>query len=117
MIDEKAQDLGRLLGQSDEYKALLRASQRLKEDAETQQLLEEVERLAQTIEGAAQQGKEPAREHVERYDEILKSVQRSPVYQQMVSAQANFEKLMAKVNAQIYEGMQKGAASPIITLG
>ena len=54
MIDEKAQDLGRLLGQSEEYKALLRASQRLKEDAETQKLLEEVERLAEAIEGAAQ---------------------------------------------------------------
>jgi len=117
VIDEKAQDLGRLLGQSEEYKALLRASQRLKEDVETQKLLEEVERLAEAIEGAAQQGKEPARESVERYDEILKTVQRSPVYQQMVAAQANFEKLMAKVNATIYEGMQKGAASPIITLG
>jgi release factor glutamine methyltransferase len=117
VIDEKAQELGRLLGQSEEYKALLRASQRLKEDVETQKLLEEVERLAEAIEGAAQQGKEPARESVERYDEILKTVQRSPVYQQMVAAQANFEKLMAKVNATIYEGMQKGAASPIITLG
>ena len=53
MIDEKAQELGRLLGQSEEYKALLRASQRLKEDVETQKLLEEVERLAETIEGAA----------------------------------------------------------------
>jgi len=34
----------------------------------------------------------------------------------VVDAQANFEKLMAKVNARIYEGIKKGAASPIITL-
>ena len=27
------------------------------------------------------------------------------------------QKLMAKVNARIYEGMKQGAASPIITLG
>jgi hypothetical protein len=33
-----------------------------------------------------------------------------------VAAQANFEKLMARVNERIYEGIQKGAASPIITL-
>jgi len=39
------------------------------------------------------------------------------VYQQMVAAQANFEKLMAKINARIYDGMKKGSASPIITLG
>ena len=35
----------------------------------------------------------------------------------VVAAQANFEKLMAKINARIYEGIKKGAASPIITLG
>ena len=35
----------------------------------------------------------------------------------MVAAQANFEKLMAKVNERIFDGMKKGAASPIITLG
>jgi hypothetical protein len=35
----------------------------------------------------------------------------------MVAAQSNFEKVMAKINQRIYEGMKKGAASPIITLG
>ena len=35
----------------------------------------------------------------------------------MVAAQANFEKLMAKVNERIYDGIKKGSASPIITLG
>lgn len=117
MIDEKAQELGRLLGQSDEYKALRRASDRLKGDAECQQLLAQVERLAEEIERAAQLEQEPAKEQVEQYDRALKSVQASPVYQQMVSAQANFEKLMAKVNERIFEGMKQGAASPIITLG
>lgn len=117
MIDEKAQELGRLLGQSDEYKGLRRASERLRGDAECQQLLAQVEGLAEQIERAAQQGLEPSKEQAEQYDRTLKSVQASPVYQQMVAAQANFEKLMAKVNERIFEGMKKGAASPIITLG
>lgn len=117
MIDEKAQELGRLLGQSEEYKALRRASDRLREDAEVQRQLADVERLAQTIEQAAQGGHEPPREQVEQYDTALQTVQRSPVYQQVVAAQANFEKLMAKVNERIFDGMKKGAASPIITLG
>jgi cell fate (sporulation/competence/biofilm development) regulator YlbF (YheA/YmcA/DUF963 family) len=117
VIDQKAQELGRLLGQSDEYKALVRASDRLREDAACRQLLAEVERIAQDLERAAQQGQEPAKEQVERYDRALQSVQANPVYQQVVAAQANFEKLMAKVNARIYEGMKQGAASPIITLG
>ena len=80
-------------------------------------LLAEVERIAQDIERATQEGREPAKEQVEQYDRALQSVQANPVYQQVVAAQANFEKLMAKVNARIYEGMKQGAASPIITLG
>ena len=54
---------------------------------------------------------------MEQYDTALQSVQINPMYQQMVVAQTNFEKLMAKINARIYEGIKKGAASPIITLG
>ena len=117
MIDQKAGELGRLLGQSEEYKTLVRASDRMKEDATCRQLLADVERIAGDIERAAQEGREPAKDQVEQYDRALQSVQGNPVYQQVVAAQANFEKLMAKVNARIYEGMKQGAASPIITLG
>lgn len=117
MIEEKAIELGRLLGQTDEYKALKRAGERLKEDTDTQRQLAEVERLAVDLDRAGREGREPASAEVERYDRGLQSVQASPVYQQVVAAQANFEKLMARVNARIYEGIQKGAASPIITLG
>ena len=116
MIDEKAQDLGRLIGQTEEYKSLKRASERLKEDAECQRLLGDMERLANEIEAVARTGKEPTVEQTDKYDTAVQSIQVSPVYQQMAAAQANFEKLMAKVNARIYEGIQKGAASPIITL-
>ena len=116
MIDEKAQELGRLLGQSDEYKVLLRATDRMKEDVELQKHLGEVERLATQLEGAAQAGQEPPKEQIEQYERALQTVQASPVYQQVVAAQANFEKFMSKVNARIYEGLKKGAASPIITL-
>ena len=116
MIDDKAQELGRLLGQSDEYRVLLRATDRMKEDAELQKHLAEVEQLAQQLERGAQAGQEPPKEQIEKYDRALQTVQGNPVYQQVVAAQANFEKFMAKVNSRIYEGLKKGAASPIITL-
>jgi cell fate (sporulation/competence/biofilm development) regulator YlbF (YheA/YmcA/DUF963 family) len=117
VIDEKAQELGRLVGQSDEYRVLLRATDRMKDDVELQKHLAAVEQLAQQLERAAQTGQEPAKEEIEQYDRALQTVQGNPVYQQVVAAQANFEKFMAKVNARIYEGLKKGAASPIITLG
>ena len=117
MLEEKAEELGRVLGQTDEYKALRRATEALREDQAVQKVLADAERLAQDIERVAQQGNEPTKEQVEKYDQALQSVQGNPVYQQMVAAQANFEKLMARINARIYEGIKKGAASPIITLG
>ncbi|PYP17209.1 MAG: hypothetical protein DMD54_08260 [Gemmatimonadetes bacterium] len=117
VLEEKAEDLGRVLGQTEEYKALRRATEALRDDQAVQKVLADAERLAQEIERVAQQGKEPTKEQVEQYDTALQSVQGNPVYQQMVAAQANFEKLMARINARIYEGIKKGAASPIITLG
>jgi len=117
VLEEKAEDLGRVLGQTEEYKALRRATEALREDQAVQKVLAEAEQLAQEIERVAQQGNEPTKEQVEQYDRALQSVQANSVYQQMVAAQANFEKLMARINARIYEGIKKGAASPIITLG
>lgn len=116
MIDDKAIELGRLLGQTEEYKALKRAGDRLREDAEAQRQLAEVERLAMELERAARAGRQPAREEIEIYERAAASIQGHPVYQGVVAAQANFEKLMTRVNERIYEGIQKGAASPIITL-
>lgn len=117
MLEERAEDLGRVLGQTEEYKALRRATEALRDDQAVQKVLADAERLAQEIERVAQQGTEPTKEQVEQYDTALQRVQGNPVYQQMVVAQANFEKLMARINARIYEGIKKGAASPIITLG
>jgi cell fate (sporulation/competence/biofilm development) regulator YlbF (YheA/YmcA/DUF963 family) len=115
-MDEKALELGRLLGQSEEYRALVRATDRMKEDPDVQRMLADVERLAQEIERSAQAGREPSKEQVDQYDRALQAAQSNPVYQQVIAAQANFEKLMARVNARIYEGLKKGAASSIITL-
>ena len=40
MISDKAQELGRLIGQSSEYQALRRSEQDLRGDVDTQQKLE-----------------------------------------------------------------------------
>jgi hypothetical protein len=48
---------------------------------------------------------------------MLSQVQVNPTYQRLVVAQENFDKVMGKVNDWILQGIEKGAASPIITLG
>ncbi len=116
MIAEKAQELGRLLGQSDEYKALQRARQRLEETPELNEQLTRLQRLVESFERGAQQGTEPSEADAQEYERMIGQIQGDPQYQGLVAAQANFDKMMMRVNQQIMEGLKKGASSPIITL-
>ena len=62
-------------------------------------------------------GQMPDQATAEAYETAVRELEMSPIGQAYVVARSNFEKLMAKVNQQISEGMEKGAASSIITLG
>jgi hypothetical protein len=53
----------------------------------------------------------------QQLDGLLEKVQVNATYQRAIAAQDNFDKLMLRVNEWISEGIRKGAASPIITLG
>lgn len=117
MITQKAEELGRLIGQTDEYKALRRAQERLQEAKPLTEQLRRLQQLADALDRVMERGEAPAEEQRAEYEWVLSQIQGDPVYQAMVSAQANFDKLMLRVNENILDGMRKGAASPIITLG
>lgn len=117
MLQDKANDLGRMIGQSDEYKALKRTSDALGEDREAVTLLRELEGLRRQAGEMIERGEQPSAEMEQRLDELLGKVQVNPTYQRAVAAQDNFDKLMMRVNEWISEGIRKGATSGIITLG
>ncbi len=117
MIAQKAEDLGRQIGQTEEYKALKRAQDRLQGAKELATQLHRLQELAETLERALEQSETPSEMDRTAYEQVLAQVQGDPVYQGMVVAQANFDKLMVRVNEHILDGIRKGAASPIITLG
>jgi cell fate (sporulation/competence/biofilm development) regulator YlbF (YheA/YmcA/DUF963 family) len=117
VIPDKARELGRLIGQSDEYGALKRAQDGVSEAKELREKLDKLRQLADALERSAAEGNQPGEKEVAAYDELLTSIQGDPRYQSVVAAQTNFDKLMIKVNDQIMDGIRKGAASPIITLG
>ncbi len=116
MIQEKANELGRQIGQSEEYKAVKRSSDALNEDRTAVAALREMEQLRVDAQRLLERGENPTDEMERRLDELLSQVQTNGTYQRYVSAQDNFDKLMARVNEWISEGIRKGAASPIITL-
>ena len=117
MIWDKAQELGRQIGQSAEYQALRRAEASLREDKETVAKLDQIQTLARQVDHLVTAGQMPDQATAEAYESAVRDLEMSPVGQAYVVARANFEKLMTRVNQQISEGMEKGATSSIITLG
>lgn len=116
MIDEKAQDLGRLIGQSPEYQALRRAEQALRDDTDAQQKLETISRLTREFDTMMAQGQQPGEEQAKEYETTLREFEVSPAGQGYLVARSNVDKLMQRVNQAIAEGMERGATSGIITL-
>jgi cell fate (sporulation/competence/biofilm development) regulator YlbF (YheA/YmcA/DUF963 family) len=117
VIWDKAQELGRQIGQSTEYMALRRAEATLREDKDTVAKLDQIQTLARQVDQMVATGQMPAQATAESYEAAVRDLENSPVGQAYVVARSNFEKLMAKVNQQISEGMEKGSTSSIITLG
>jgi cell fate (sporulation/competence/biofilm development) regulator YlbF (YheA/YmcA/DUF963 family) len=117
MIEDKAKELGRLIGQSTEYKEVKRASDALNEDQDTVALLQKMEELRMTAQRMLQRGERPTEDMEQQLDGLLGQIQVRSSYQRLLTALENFDKTMARVNDWILEGIEKGAASPIITLG
>jgi cell fate (sporulation/competence/biofilm development) regulator YlbF (YheA/YmcA/DUF963 family) len=117
VIWDKAQELGRQIGQSTEYQTLRRAEAALREDKDTVAKLDQIQTLARQVDQMVATGQMPDQATAESYETAVRDLEMSPVGQAYVVARSNFEKLMSKVNQQISEGMEKGATSSIITLG
>ena len=117
MVEERAKDLGRLIGQSKEYQELKRANEALGQDAEAVKLLKSMEQLRHDAQRMIERGERPTPDMEKQLDELLGKVQVQTAYQRLIAAQENFDKLMSRVNEWILEGIEKGAASPIIMLG
>ena len=117
MIWEKAEELGRLIGQTQEYKALRRAEGALRDDQDAQAKVELIQKLARQMDELVSQGQMQDQATAETYETAVRELEVSPTGQAYAVARANFEKVMIRVNQLIAQGMEKGATSSIITLG
>jgi cell fate (sporulation/competence/biofilm development) regulator YlbF (YheA/YmcA/DUF963 family) len=117
MLEEKAKDLGRLIGQSPEYQSVKATSEALNADRDAVAVLRRMEELRLEAQRMIARGEKPAPEMEKELDELLSRVQSNITYQRAVAAQENFDKVMLRVNDWILDGMKRGAESRIITLG
>jgi cell fate (sporulation/competence/biofilm development) regulator YlbF (YheA/YmcA/DUF963 family) len=113
-IWERAREVGRLLAQTEEYKALRRANERVGEDRAAVTALNRLSELEETIGRALQRGDEPGDEEREEYERVALELQALPAYQGIVAAQSNFEKLMMRVNEEVGKGIEAGEQSRLI---
>jgi cell fate (sporulation/competence/biofilm development) regulator YlbF (YheA/YmcA/DUF963 family) len=116
-ISERAEELGRLVGQSEEYLAWRRSEERLTANDELRKSLDRLAQLQVAVAEKAERGEAPTAEQQSELDTLWSTVQVSPLYQGYISARTNFDKMMLRVNETILDGMKKGSASRIITLG
>ncbi|MBK7906255.1 MAG: YlbF family regulator [Gemmatimonadetes bacterium] len=117
MLNDKAVELGRLIGQSAEYQAVKRANEALNGDRDVVAALQRMETLRHEAQAMIEQGQQPTPEMEQELDQLLTKVQGSTIYQRVIASNENFDKVMMQVNQWILEGIKKGATSSIITLG
>ena len=113
-IYEMARDLGTWMARTDEYQALRRAISAADEDRELGELSRKLEALEEQVHVAHEQGKNPDPALQDEYEQVVMKLQSSPVYQRLVSAQSNFDRIVQRVNQTIAKGLEEGATSRII---
>jgi cell fate (sporulation/competence/biofilm development) regulator YlbF (YheA/YmcA/DUF963 family) len=113
-IDDKARDLGNALARTDEYQALRRAMDSADEDRELVELRNRIQGLEEKLEASMRSGQEPDDELKQAYQGAAEELQTMAGFQRLVAAQANFEKVMYKVNETVAKGIEEGAKSRII---
>jgi len=86
MVEDKAKELGRLIGQSSEYQGLKRASEALNDDKESVTLLQEMEKLRGEAQQLIQRGESPTPDMEQKLDALLEKIQTQAAYQRAVSA-------------------------------
>ncbi len=113
-IDEMARDLGLALGRTPQYQDLRSAARRADDDRELVSLRNELSKLEETVARSVRAGEEPPAEVAEEYEQVFGRLQASPVYQGLVAAQANFDRVLGRVNEGISKAIEEGAKSSII---
>ncbi|MGW8266250.1 MAG: YlbF family regulator [Longimicrobiales bacterium] len=113
-ILQMAERLGQSLARTDEYQSLKRAIDASGDDRELAELQSEIQKLEQEMESQLRGGTQPTEEQARQYEDVFSRLQSNASYQRLVAAQANFDKVVARVNETIHQGIQKGAESRII---
>jgi cell fate (sporulation/competence/biofilm development) regulator YlbF (YheA/YmcA/DUF963 family) len=111
---EMARNLGGAMARTDEYQILKRAISAADDDREIAELTHRLEKLEERVHAALSRGKSPDKELQDEYEGVVTRLQASSTYQRLIAAQANFDRIVQRVNQTIAQGLEEGAQSRII---
>ncbi len=113
-IEEMAKELGQALGRTEEYQAFKRAAEAVDDDRELAELKSAIQRLESELMTTLRAGQEPSDEDKDRYEALARDLQSKAAYQRLVATQANFDRILQRVNETISKGIEDGSQGRII---
>ena len=114
---EMARELGQALARTEEYQTLRRAISSADGDREIQELTRRLQVLEERVQGILERGERPEQALEEEYESVVSRLQASSTYQRLIASQANFDKIVQRVNLTIQKGLEEGGTSRIIIPG
>lgn len=100
---EKAKELGQEIKESPEFKAVIKASQNIQDDAEAQKIIQDVQAFQQQIELAEQEGMPLDQEQIGEYNDLKSQMESNILITAYFEAQENYGRLMQEVNQTIQD--------------
>jgi cell fate (sporulation/competence/biofilm development) regulator YlbF (YheA/YmcA/DUF963 family) len=104
-VMDKARELGKEIRTTEEYKELERTTGNIKDDADANKMIQEIQELQQQIQFAQQSGVQPSQEQIDQFNSLKGKMDTSLTIQAYAKAQNDFSEFMQTVNNAIGEGI------------
>ncbi len=103
----KAQELGRQLKETPQYKELQAAEEELSDDPQAQILMQSVQQAQQKIQNVQQAGMQPTEDQVQNLNQASQDMNQNASVMRFLQAKEEFEEILRTVNQSIGEGLQE----------
>lgn len=113
-ILERAVEVGRLVSQTPEFRHLKSAHQEIGDDRDATTRINEMRELQTQMLEQIERGEDPPEDSREKLERLGQELQSNSRYQGLISAQANFDRLMEKIQESIGTGIRAGEESRIV---
>jgi len=111
---ERATEVGRLVSQLPEFRRLKQAHQDIGEDREATERINQMRQLQTEMLQEMERGEEPSEQSRRRLETLSEELQTNTRYQALIAAQANFDRLMERIQESIGLGIRAGEESRIV---